>query len=313
MQPDGPALLVGLVALLILLAAIHQIGRGVAARWSASGASGRWTWRSTVAMTIGMCLLFAAGIAVVGATHQVMWIAIDRHPSTVPQSIPRWSDNTGGPLSTIANARQAARRTMSRNHLRQLAMALQNYHDAYSQLPAGATIGSDGRAHHGWMFPLTSIGLMYYVPRNWSDEPWDGPNNREFGLGALPDVTHPDLGYQFDEHGFALMHYAGNVHIFPNNHGMSMSQISDGTSNTLAIGEVAENFQPWASPYNRRDPADGINDVPWGFGGPPWQHGAQFAFADGSVRFLSKNIDRKLLRALGTPAAGDNPGHPGEW
>ena len=33
--------------------------------------------------------------------------------------------------------------------------------------------------------------------------------------------------------------------------------------------------------------------------------GAQFALADGSVRFISENVDRNVSRALGTRAGGE--------
>src|SRR5262249_54366421 len=159
----------------------------------------------------------------------------------------------------------------------------------------------NGQAERGWP-ALSTRGYFTAENYDWYIKKWDDPEVADTGKGAILDFVHPELGWhgQFDERGFALMHYAGNVHVFPNNRGLKMSEITDGTSNTLGIGEVAENFQPWASPWNRRDPADGINDVPWGFGGPPWQHGAQFAMMDGSVRFISRNIDRKVLKALGT-------------
>jgi prepilin-type processing-associated H-X9-DG protein len=54
-----------------------------------------------------------------------------------------------------------------------------------------------------------------------------------------------------------------------------------------------------------RDPAKGINRSPNGFGGPPSHHGANFAMADGSVRFISEKASPAVMRALATPNAGD--------
>lgn len=42
-----------------------------------------------------------------------------------------------------------------------------------------------------------------------------------------------------------------------------------------------------------------------GFGGPWPNGGTQFAMADGSVRLLRDDIDPKVLRALATPAGGE--------
>ncbi len=296
-QPDGPTFWVGIGAFALLFAIVHRIGRR-------SAAGPRWTWRSTTAICLGITLLFAASVAMVASLHQMIWLASHSSPL---QSVAKWS-RSPGPLSFVAQARQAAQRTQSKNQIKQFLLGMHNYHDVYSQFPPGAIVLPDGRGYRGWMPPLGPY-IGFNDPWSWKHAlPWDDPQVAEFGKGALPMLMHPDLGWhgQFDDRGFAFMHYAGNVHLFPNNRGLKLDEITDGTSNTLAIGEVAENFQPWASPWNRRDPADGINDVPWGFGGPTWQNGAQFGMADGSVRFLSRNIDREVLKALGTPAGGES-------
>jgi hypothetical protein len=291
---DGPAMLVGFVALGLMFIAIDRIGRKLTRQ-----TTGRWSWRSSVAGTISLLLLFAAGIATVAATHQMLWLATGK-PGHARNSLAQWGPATAGPIAT---ARRAAWRTQSRNNLKQLGLALHNYHDTFNQFPPGAIVLENGRGYRGWVPP---IGPYYSFMDMWSGsgKAWDDPAVAEYGRGALPDLVHPALGWsgQFDDRGFALMHYAGNMHLFPNNRGLKLSDITDGTANTIAVGEVAENFQPWASPWNRRDPADGINNVPWGFGGPPWQRGAQFLMADGSVRLISKEIDRNVLKALGTPA-----------
>jgi len=57
-------------------------------------------------------------------------------------------------------------------------------------------------------------------------------------------------------------------------------------------------------PINWRDPVEGINKSPDGFGAP-WSGGANFMLMDGSVRFLSNGIDPKVLRAPSTPVGGE--------
>lgn len=306
---DGPSLLMGLAALVMVCGATHWIGRKVVAQQISSEVvvNQRWTWRSTVAVTCGLVVLFAAGIAVVGVGHQAVWLVSESRVSAIKANGPSWSQPSG-PLNIIAAARRGAWRTQSRNHLKMFTLAMHNYHDTYSQFPPGAIMLSDGRGYRGW---VAALGPFSSVSDEWGmhfpHQAWDAPDVAKYGKGAVPYYVNPELGMngQFDEHGFAYMHYAGNVHIFPNNRGMRLNDITDGTSTTLAIGEVAENFQPWASPWNRRDPADGINDVPWGFGGPPAANGAYFTFVDGSVREISRNIDRQVLTALGTPSGND--------
>jgi hypothetical protein len=88
-----------------------------------------------------------------------------------------------------------------------------------------------------------------------------------------------------------------------------ITDIADGVANTLMIGEAAGNFKPWGYPANLRDPALGVGQSPDGFGGPSGQGGAQLVMCDGSVRFISNRIDRKILTALGTPAGGETIDH----
>jgi hypothetical protein len=86
---------------------------------------------------------------------------------------------------------------------------------------------------------------------------------------------------------------------------MRWQDITDGMANTLLVGEVNAEFKPWGHPVNWRDPARGINRSPQGFGGTPYASGAQFSMADGSVRFVSERIHPDVLRALSTPAGGE--------
>lgn len=103
-----------------------------------------------------------------------------------------------------------------------------------------------------------------------------------------------------------MSHYAVNSRIFSVNSSIGLAGITDSRSTTLLIGEVNANFKPWGNPVNWRDPARGINRSPHGFGGPPGAGGANFAMADGSVRFVSDRISPQVLEALATPRGGED-------
>src|SRR5690348_11362870 len=106
--------------------------------------------------------------------------------------------------------------------------------------------------------------------------------------------------------GFGLSHYAANVWVLGPNTKKRITDITDGSANTLLNGEVHADFKPWGHPMNFRDPARGINRSAQGFGGAPYSGGAYYTMADGSVRFVSERISPDVLRALSTPAGGES-------
>lgn len=86
---------------------------------------------------------------------------------------------------------------------------------------------------------------------------------------------------------------------------LASSWTADGTSTTILLGTVGERFKPWGHPANVRDPAQGINRVASGFGGPTGWNGGLFLMCDGSVRFLHDDTDLEIMKALGTPSGGE--------
>src|SRR5262249_54092995 len=81
-----------------------------------------------------------------------------------------------------------------------------------------------------------------------------------------------------------------------------MRDITDGTSNTILIVDAdADLAQPWTKPddlkIDPRQPEAGL------FGSS--RTGCNVAFADGSVRFLTRRINRTMLYALFTRNGGE--------
>lgn len=248
----------------------------------------RWQFRWTMMILSVVVLLFVAGISFVGATHQIAWLF------TSPEGILTSSRSDPG------------RRMMSRNHLKQIGVALHSYADEHGTLPPGGTFDAHGRAMHGWqtlLLPYVEQDAVFkqiQLHRPWSD-PGNAPALRTF----VSTYGNPGVrGDAFSPDGYALSHYAGNARLLGGPPGLAFNQITDGTSNTLLAGEVNARFKPWGHPTNWRDPALGINRSPDGFGGP-WSTRTVFLMADGSVRTISNDASPELLRALSTPASGD--------
>ena len=111
--------------------------------------------------------------------------------------------------------------------------------------------------------------------------------------------------------GYALSQYAGNSYLFLKNRGLRISDITDGTANTIMAGEAAGNFQPWGHPGNTRDPSNGIQAGPDSFG-RPGSPAAGMLMCDGSVRFFNKDVSPTVLKALATPAGNEIVTLPGD-
>jgi hypothetical protein len=165
---------------------------------------------------------------------------------------------------------------------------------------------------HSWETHL--LGFTTYSREGIDmSRPWNDPVNQKYFKCIVPDFINPGLrAVVEDDEGYGLSHYSVNSRVMGGNRSMKFDQITDGTENTLLIGEINTHFQPWGHPVNWRDPAIGINRSPRGFGGPPGSRGALFSMADGSVRFVNEAIDPAVLQAMSTPCGGE-PISPEGW
>ena len=95
--------------------------------------------------------------------------------------------------------------------------------------------------------------------------------------------------------------------IFGVNRQTRIRDITDGTSNTLMTSEASGDSGPWMAGGNatmRSFTKQPYINGPDGIGGP-YNGGCNMGLADGSVRFVSENIDPKVLEALATMAGGE--------
>jgi hypothetical protein len=231
---------------------------------------------------------------------------------------------------SIRQAREAARRTSCKCGMKQFGLALHNYHDKYGCFPPAFVRGPDGRAWHSWRVLILPYfdNQSLYNQYNFS-EPWDGPNNKKLltkmpacfacpsrpriaNAGVLGAIPHgllacsghpPSMDIGFTSYAAVL----GPNCVFRGVKPTAISDIPDGTSNTLLIGECGHARIPWTKPddievskHPKIGDPDGFSSYHRG--------GCQFLLCDGTVRFINLAISQSLLDALYTRNGGETVG-----
>lgn len=136
-------------------------------------------------------------------------------------------------------------------------------------------------------------------------KPWNDPANAEAFKTIVPVYMCPSLK---SEPGMTTyLAVIGDNTVLRPARSLKIDEITDGTSNTLAVADVsAKHAVPWMSPQDANlESLLGIHAEQ-----DSLQHarGYNALFIDGSVRFLSSEIQESTVRALVSATANDEVG-----
>ncbi|MCA9081101.1 MAG: DUF1559 domain-containing protein [Planctomycetaceae bacterium] len=236
-------------------------------------------------------------------------------------------------LPAVQQAREAARRSQCKNNLKQIGLAMHNYHDTHRTMPLGGA--TDKYAWSVFILPFADQAPLYNaISPNGQNVPSATANSNRLrtvlSVFKCPSDVGADINANFSNYGSS--NYPVSLQIALDNSRVRLRDITDGTSNTVMVGErvLSNGDKPfksmgaiWASkkatagsmgfeakqrigtPYAGTIPGccsgdlttvtrTNVNSLHVG--------GAHFVLCDGSVRFISDNIQSN-------PTLGQNGGN----
>ncbi|HLN33416.1 MAG TPA: sigma-70 family RNA polymerase sigma factor [Gemmataceae bacterium] len=212
-------------------------------------------------------------------------------------------------------------RMHSMNNLKQIILAMHNYHNTYKAFPAPAVYSGDGKALLSWrveLLPYLEQGELYKQFRR--NESWDSPHNRALldrmpAVFALPSKSAGGSSRTSSSAGNASSStttastagnstyyqvFVGPGAIFEKRRQRRVADITDGTSNTIMVVEAASAV-PWTKPEDLTyDPDQPLPELGGGFKGF-----FNVAMADGSVHAVPRDFDKAEFRKAVTCNGGE--------
>lgn len=187
-----------------------------------------------------------------------------------------------------------ARRVHCKNNLKQIGLALHNYHDDYGSFPPAYTVDESGQPLHSWrtlILPYLDQSKLY--SRIDLAKPWNDPVNEQAKVTHVPAFQCPSASAESNHTTYFALNGEGLA--FHNSDSRTIRDFSDGTSSTVMVAEVPSMFSvPWMSPKD----ADAlllarIRELEQ----QSHQGGLQALMGDGSARYVSTTMSKSLVDA----------------
>jgi type II secretory pathway pseudopilin PulG len=201
------------------------------------------------------------------------------------------------------SARPAARRAQCMNNLKQIALALHNYEEAYKALPPAYTVDAQGRRLHSWrtlILPYLEQEALYKtidLSKSWND-----PANAKALETALAAFRCPEAAGPQNTTTYQAI--VGPNACFPSKGSRRWAEITDPHDSTLMVIEAGEeNRVPWMAPF------DADASLVMSLGPTTQFHhkgGTNACFVSGRVLFLKASTSGQVRQALLSIAGKDN-------
>ncbi len=238
-------------------------------------------------------------------------------------------------LPAVQQAREAARRSTCKNNLKQIGLALHNYHDTHRSFPpsyvdnypAGTPFLNNDLGWGTFILPYMDQGPLYNnisssgaMDVDWTTVADMTTGSTAYAKSVLPAFICPSdpmggVNTKIGSYGKSNYKVVRSVISYPVV-ARRLRDFTDGASNTLVVGESDTQDHIgsiWVGKNsNSREVMSNANDT-YRINGPDVDDvfssvhvgGCHFVFADGRVRFLSENISGDIYTGLGTYNGGE--------
>lgn len=216
----------------------------------------------------------------------------------------------GVSLPAVSRVREASRRTVCLNNMRQIGLALLNYESANGEFPT-PKIGNE--FPYSWrveILPLLEQGNLRKLYD--TNRAWDSPENMTWAESAVDCFCCPSLD-QGSKTPYKLVTGPGTA--FDDDEPLTIGKLADGTSNTIVLIEDHANPVSIADPdgdlrieqavklLGEFSPRESVHRFENWFS--TTYSGTHVLFFDGSTEIIGFNADPQVLRNLFLCADGE--------
>jgi len=200
-----------------------------------------------------------------------------------------------------------------RHRLKNIWLALENYHTDHGSYPPAYVTDSNGNPLYSWRVLL----LPYLDQRPAYTEfdlskAWDAPENEKVSDISFFDFRCPNMpAERSNESTTNYLAVIGPDCAWSGSKPMTKSDLGNDLSNVILLVEVADTHTPWAKPedFVLSEMADGINTSDtdgissyhcrdWTYTFKHGKPGANVLFADGHGKYLDSSFGERELRGM---------------
>jgi hypothetical protein len=194
-------------------------------------------------------------------------------------------------LPAVQKVRQASARAQSSNNLKQIGLAMHNYHDATGSFPPASLVDKKGKKLLSWRVLILPYIEQDNLYRQFKlDEPWDSEHNKK--LIPLMPKTYADPQMPAEPGKTYYKVFVGKDAGFDWIKTRKFADFPDGLSNTIMAASAGDPVI-WTKPDDFEFDADkGPPDLSKPFPTP------LILLFDGSVRTLSPKVSKETLKRL---------------